>query len=132
MSGVGLTAHACGWWAWVAVRCKYVCADGGCSLVPCAALEVAEHSLHLGDTDDSARFALIRMFSPVSASRDILWQVAHVDMMSRAASWYARVASASNPADGPSRLDFALVTQRWGAIRVYPELPDLSSSIRPE
>ena len=82
--------------------------------------------------NDSARFALIRMFSPVSASRDILWQVAHVDMMSRAASWYARVASASNPADGPSCLDFALVTQRWGAIRVYLELPDLSSSIRPE
>ena len=37
----------------------------------------------------SARFALIRMFSPVSASRDMLWQVAHDDMVSRAASWYA-------------------------------------------
>lgn len=75
--------------------------------------------------NDSARFALIRMFSPVRASADILWQIAELDLDSRATPWYARVASASNPADGPSRLDFEEARREWAAVRVYPVIPEI-------
>eukprot|EP00972_Heterocapsa_arctica_P083576 12314081-Heterocapsa_arctica.AAC.1 len=52
-------------------------------------------------------------------------------MRTRALSWYARAAYASDPADGPSRLDGALVTRVWGMTRNMPVLPKLGRSIYP-
>ena len=37
-------------------------------------------------------------------------------------TWCARVPSPSNPADGPSQLCFRDAQQRWGAVRVHPEI----------
>ena len=72
--------------------------------------------------NESAKHALVRSYSPASASMDILWQVATVDAEARGGSWYSRVPSPSNPADGPSRLCFLEAQQRWGAVRVHPEI----------
>ena len=56
--------------------------------------------------NDSARFALVNMFSPVDASAVLLWEVAAEDSITAAINWYARVPPESNIADDPSRLEF--------------------------
>jgi hypothetical protein len=56
--------------------------------------------------NESARFALIAMSSPVAASADILWSIADLEISLQTLSWYERVPTASNLADGPSRLCF--------------------------
>ena len=56
--------------------------------------------------NESARFALIAMSSPVTASADILWSIADLEISLQTLSWYERVPTASNLADGPSRLCF--------------------------
>jgi hypothetical protein len=56
--------------------------------------------------NESARFALIAMSSPVTASAEILWSIADLEICLHTLSWYERVPTASNLADGPSRLCF--------------------------
>ena len=73
--------------------------------------------------NDSARFALIRHYSPHEASADIIWQAAAMDIEARSSSWYARVASASNVADAPSRLRIEEVVRAFGAEKVEPVIP---------
>ena len=72
--------------------------------------------------NDSARYALIRGYSPVVASANLVQEVSHVECQEGIFSWYARVPSASNPADPPSRLDFE-ATRALGADIVEPLLP---------
>eukprot|EP00973_Karenia_brevis_P022592 3109599-Karenia_brevis.AAC.1 len=72
--------------------------------------------------NDSARFALIKQYSPVVQSAEILWKMAEVDAELRCWPWYARVASDSNPADAPSRLNFEWLRGAGGKI-VDPVLP---------
>ena len=73
--------------------------------------------------NDSARFALIRHYSPHEASADIIWQAAAMDIEARSSSWYARVASASNVADAPSRLRIEEVVRAFGAEKVETVIP---------
>ena len=72
--------------------------------------------------NDSARFALISMNSPVEASADIILQVAKLDMIEPGLRWYARVPTVCNPADAPSRLDFKKLIEDGGLI-VDPVFP---------
>ena len=78
--------------------------------------------------NDSARFALIAMHSPVLASRHIIWEVASLDVEVATLNWYARVPTASNIADAPSRLDFAEVISLGGVVvaPVFPTWCELS------
>ena len=57
--------------------------------------------------NDSARDALIRTASASMYSRDILRSCAEADAVTPQFPWYARVPTASNLADDPSRLIFA-------------------------
>jgi hypothetical protein len=56
--------------------------------------------------NDSARFALIGMYSPSQASTEILEAIATQELALQTLSWCARVASLANIGDGPSRLKF--------------------------
>ena len=71
--------------------------------------------------NDSARFACIKRHSDVPASMKLLYAISSVDLLIEGVAWYERVASSSNPADGPSRLDFAELPS-FGASRVEPRL----------
>ena len=68
---------------------------------------------------DSARYALIAMASPVMDTMRMLQDVAELDLESCAINWYARVPSAANVADGPSRLKFDEVLT-LGGVMVEP------------
>jgi hypothetical protein len=59
--------------------------------------------------NDSARFSLIRGYSPVLDSSRIINEVWLFDSRFAVASWYARVPTASNIGDDPSRLVFAVL-----------------------
>jgi hypothetical protein len=56
--------------------------------------------------NDSARYALIGMYSPSQASSEILEAIASQELDLQTLSWYARVSSLGNIGDGPSRLNF--------------------------
>ena len=71
--------------------------------------------------NDSARFACIKRHSDVPASMKLLYEISSIDLIIEGGSWYERVASSSNPADGPSRLDFSELPA-FGASRVEPRL----------
>jgi hypothetical protein len=79
--------------------------------------------------NDSARHACIRLYSPVEASSNILWAIAEQDARTQTSSWYARVPSASNPADGPSRLRFEEACRRWNAVRVQLDWDAISATL---
>ena len=74
--------------------------------------------------NDSARLALVRAYSPVLTSLSIIMKCAHQDALSRSSSWYARVPSKSNIADGPSRMKSEEVKRLYGAKIVAPVLDD--------
>ncbi len=56
--------------------------------------------------NDAARHGLVRGYSPSSASCWLLGEFWRRELILEASSWFARVASESNVADGPSRLRF--------------------------
>ncbi len=72
--------------------------------------------------NDSARFALIKQASPSVKSRELLWACSTVEARVLCLPWYARVPSASNIGDGPSRLEFAQAC-RAGVCVVKPRCP---------
>ena len=57
--------------------------------------------------NSSAERALVKGYSPSPASAPLISWVADADVRLGARSWYDRVPSPSNPADGPSRLHYA-------------------------
>ena len=63
--------------------------------------------------NDPARYGVMKGYSPSKASAWLLTELARLDMELGCAVWVDRVASASNPADGPSRLEFGCETGRW-------------------
>ena len=71
----------------------------------------------------SAEAALIRGYSPSAASAPLVHWVADADVRLGARSWFDRVPSPSNPADAPSRLDFA-ACEAAGWERVEPKVGD--------
>ena len=57
--------------------------------------------------NESARESIIRSYSPIWTSREILVQIKIEDMKASSVDWYARVPTNANWGDGPSRLEFA-------------------------
>jgi hypothetical protein len=54
--------------------------------------------------NDGARMSLIKGYSPSESSNRIINSLLHLESEEQSWSWFSRVASHSNPADGPSRL----------------------------
>ena len=72
--------------------------------------------------NDSARFALVKGYSPSLASSALLSETWLQDCRLGLFSWYDRVPTASNIGDGPSRLDYEEVIQ-LGGVWSDPVLP---------
>ena len=75
--------------------------------------------------NDSARIALIRGYSPVLSSLDIIIKCARLDAVTRSSPWYTRVHTSSNPADEPSRLKKDQLVATFGAKIVRPSIDSL-------
>jgi hypothetical protein len=73
--------------------------------------------------NDSARDALIKYSSGSIPSNNILRACAKADAEVCVFPWYARVSSASNIADLPSRLDFSAISSHHDARQVFPVEP---------
>ena len=73
--------------------------------------------------NDSARLALIKSYSPVLSSLRIIEQCAVWDCKENCTSWFARVPTGANCADGPSRM-LTDVVDDYGAEIIQPLLPD--------
>ena len=71
--------------------------------------------------NDSARLGLLRGYSPVMASAELIGMTWQEDIRLEVYSWYGRVASASNPGDSPSRMDWSLL-ESWGGVQCSPRL----------
>ena len=70
--------------------------------------------------NEAARAALIRSYSPLLDSMQLVRDCAFEDVQSQTSNWYARVASKSNVSDAASRLDFQSYA-RMGFKRVDPK-----------
>ena len=73
--------------------------------------------------NDSARFSLVRGYSPVLDSGAMINECRLVDAQLATRSWYARVSTFSNLADGPSRLEFSEVRAFIGARQFEVAVP---------
>ena len=75
--------------------------------------------------NDAARYSLIKGYSPCPSSASLVSDVAREEARCASFTWYERVPSKSNCADGPSRLDFGEVRGLLeGRVRVV-EPPEL-------
>ena len=79
---------------------------------------------------DSARFSLIRRFSPVQVSMELIIDVVTEAARMSTCLWFERVPTLSNPADGPSRDDFSIVTA-FGGVVVQPQLQPVPRDAAP-
>ena len=66
---------------------------------------------------DAARRGMIRGYSPAARSSDIIEEAAEILAAVETFPWFARVSTGSNIADGPSRLDFAMLEAFQGSSR---------------
>ena len=73
--------------------------------------------------NESARLALVKAYSPVLASLNIVLQCASFDAKHEISSWYARVPTLSNIADAPSRMCVSKELKALGAVVVPPVCP---------
>eukprot|EP00435_Cladocopium_sp_Y103_P001953 s3084_g1.t1 len=69
--------------------------------------------------NEAARSAMVRAYSPVIDSMQLVRSCAFEDVASQSSNWYARVPSKSNIADAASRLDFSFY-EGMGYARVHP------------
>ena len=74
--------------------------------------------------NESARIAMVRAYSPVIPSLKIIMQCIAWDLHNDCSPWYARVPTACNPADGPSRMSLDTVPAWLNAKVVPPIFPD--------
>lgn len=74
--------------------------------------------------NESARNNLIRSNSSSWASREILLCCKIEDIRTQSLDWYARVPSAANVADAPSRLKFCSLLER-GMKKIAPDVPQM-------
>lgn len=72
---------------------------------------------------EPAKFCLIRGSSDVLSCRNIVMAAAMEDSKLLLIPWYTRVASSSNIADKPSRLDFEFSIPGFEMVRCAPEQP---------
>ena len=75
--------------------------------------------------NEGAREGLIGGFSSSWAARDLTLLAKLADVSACAVDWYARVPSAANYGDGPSRLDFTEVVA-IGAEQITVVCPDVA------
>ena len=75
--------------------------------------------------NDAARYGLIKGYSPTRASAWLLSEAWRHDEKSGAVSWFERVPSKSNCADGPSRLDFSRLGGLFGGGTREVSSPDI-------
>ena len=73
--------------------------------------------------NDSARFGLIKGYSPNLSCARLLSAIWLEEASSQSFSWYERIPSPSNLADGPSRLRFNAMEAFPGSRRVEPVCP---------
>ena len=85
---------------------------GQAEILPAIGARVKWHSvfanrsvLHFID-NDAARYGLLTGYSPSEASCFLIGEFWRVETLARCRSWFERVPSPSNPADGPSRMVF--------------------------
>lgn len=69
--------------------------------------------------NEAARSAMIRAYSPVIDSMELVRHAAWEDVNSQTTNWYARVPSKSNLSDSASRLDFEMY-YKMGFAKVQP------------
>jgi hypothetical protein len=81
--------------------------------------------------NESAKDGLIRANSAVWTSRELILHSVLCDAISRNVPWYARVPSAANLADGPSRFNFELMN-KIGAVQCTPVSLSLSQMKEPD
>ena len=79
--------------------------------------------------NNSALFQSVSGSAKNKHSRVILLSSAKADLKNAGFSWYARVPSPSNPADGPSRLDFEEASNVFKSRAVDVDLHRLTRSI---
>ena len=80
--------------------------------------------------NESARIAMIRAYSPVLASLKLIMQCVCWDLDNSSTAWYARVPTACNPADGPSRMTMADLPAALNAVAVRPIFPEDAAHVR--
>ena len=57
--------------------------------------------------NEAARAAMVRSYSPLLDSMELIRNFAYEDVEAQSLNWYARVPSRSNLSDAASRLEFA-------------------------
>ena len=72
--------------------------------------------------NDSARWGLVKGYSPILSSAAIIGDVWQEVARLGCWPWFARVPTSSNPGDKPSRLEFAEAEELFGAKVVQPVL----------
>ena len=80
-------------------------------------------AIYFIDTD-AARYGLIPGSSRVDASTTLVFHAWRTDAELAALSWYARVPTRSNIADGPSRLEFSILLAWPFSQVVAPVFPE--------
>ena len=73
--------------------------------------------------NESAKFACINMWSPITSSKRILECIAEWSVHNQSWMWFSRVASYSNPADPASRLKYDEMIERFKATKVSCQIP---------
>ena len=74
--------------------------------------------------NEAARLGLVKAYSPVLPSLKIIMQCLAFDYEHEALSWYARVPTAANPSDEPSRMMCKVAVGTFGAKVVRPVGPE--------
>ena len=74
--------------------------------------------------NESARLAMVKAYSPVLASLKLICQALAWDYSNESSAWFARVPTASNIADAPSRMVLSKLLREMGAEVVPPVFPD--------
>jgi hypothetical protein len=74
--------------------------------------------------NEAARQGLIRSYSPVRTSSELIFSCKVQDMKAESSDWYARVPTCANWADGPSRIDFSDMAE-LGARQIFPVVPSV-------
>ena len=74
--------------------------------------------------NEAARLGLVKSYSPVLPSLDIIMACIGWDYQQRSTPWYARVPTACNLADGPSRMSVDTIPRRLKCVIVPPIFPE--------
>ena len=80
--------------------------------------------------NESARLAMVKAYSPILPSLEIVMGCLEWDYASGTSSWYARVPTASNIGDDPSRMSATFVIERYKALKTKPIFPGRVQPVR--